>query len=283
MFVRLGDWIYYNSRGEKSAIYKSKLDGTEKTMVVEIDATYLNSIGDWLYFIGYSPYKGSLMRIKADGTQLGIILDVYAAELIVKDGWMFFTDFGQDHHLYKIRTDGTSLTQLTQEPAYNINLTGDWVVYTDVPYTENETKKASIYKVSLDGTQTSKIIETRFADAEILAVEGWVYYWNDGYGDLDSLRSVNLAGTIDLRILLGHVRLMGVTDKALYMNVSNDTMMSGLVRYDLNGANPLILVKDGAHFEMSLLGDKIIYRDITGQGIRIMNLSGTNNLKFLNE
>ena len=87
-----GKWIYYEFKG---GLYKSKLDGSEKTMLYSIGEEkpnlyqylwYINVRGDWVYFSGKNNETGTagLYKIKKDGTGIQrLVSDTYANEVYV--------------------------------------------------------------------------------------------------------------------------------------------------------------------------------------------------------
>jgi len=68
----VGDWVYYTHEGPYvNSIYKSKLDGTNETVLCGPQKSaaaliYINIANDWIYFIDISDYK--MYRIRTDGT-----------------------------------------------------------------------------------------------------------------------------------------------------------------------------------------------------------------------
>ena len=69
-----GDWMYYSMHG---CIYKSKLDGSEKTMLYAMgnedewaEIKYINVCGEWVYFSGKNNETGGLYKIKTDGSKI---------------------------------------------------------------------------------------------------------------------------------------------------------------------------------------------------------------------
>jgi hypothetical protein len=56
--------------------------------------------------------------------------------------------------LYKIKTDGTNKTKITDEYASYVNVSGDWIYYSNL----NETERVlELYKIKTDGTNRTKI------------------------------------------------------------------------------------------------------------------------------
>lgn len=68
-----GDWIYYGDMGLSSGLYKIKTDGTDWQRLSDDFASYINVVGDWIYYhrkdddviVGRTTL---LYRIKTDGS-----------------------------------------------------------------------------------------------------------------------------------------------------------------------------------------------------------------------
>lgn len=79
-----GDWIYYRGDDEGHCLYKMKIDGTEKTRLINTSASDIITWEEWIYFISYDDdsYLESDMiyRIKKDGSTLQCAKNIHKVE-----------------------------------------------------------------------------------------------------------------------------------------------------------------------------------------------------------
>jgi hypothetical protein len=115
----------------------------------------------------------------------------------VAGDWIYYLDSG----LYKIRTDGTERTKLTDNCA-DMTLSGDWIYYTNyVPvtnpnvFTPKSSEQGNLYKIRTDGTGKTKLNSD---DCRSINVAGdWIYYANydDGSNVYLKLYKIRTDGT----------------------------------------------------------------------------------------
>jgi hypothetical protein len=75
--------------------------------------------------------------------------------------------------LYKMKTDGTSVTKLLDN-VYLAEVKDEWLYY--VEHNEKE-EWINVSRMKLDGTEKSKLV-----DGEFTTIDGdWLYYRNDGW------------------------------------------------------------------------------------------------------
>ena len=78
-------------------------------------------------------------------------------------------------HLYRMRTDGTQDTKLTQETSrYSIDYDDGWIYYMDI-------EGKGLYRQSFDGSQKHKLADCN--DGYYVKVIGGFIYYIDGGGD----------------------------------------------------------------------------------------------------
>lgn len=162
----VGDWVYYST---DKTIYKIKTDGTQKTEIITpVWGIYntVNVVGDWIYFSDlFSFYK-----IKADGTQkFSFGIDVN--DSIVEGDWIYYTSGSSG--LYKMKTDGSGKTQLSDDNCHYINVVGSWIYYSNASVFDY------IYKIKTDGTQ--KIQVNNCISSYVNVVDDWIYYVDESH------------------------------------------------------------------------------------------------------
>ena len=147
-----GEWIFYSEvdKTKKSfevnySFYKIKEDGTNKILISEERASYINVVGDWVYYTNHEGF----FKILKDGTNKIQILNDEVAFINIIDDWIYFVDY-ESGYIYKMKTDESSLTLLCEDSAGFINVVDDWIYYS------NGSDNNSLYKIKTDGTQKNK-------------------------------------------------------------------------------------------------------------------------------
>jgi len=129
-----GDWIYYvtNVESGDSEIHKVKKDGTGLTMVAAATSiAYMCVSGEYLYFetSDLDGANGDIVRLKIDGTNNFMICDDTAEFINVSGDWIYYSNVSDANKLYKIKTDGTGKIKINDDDAMFINVVGDWIYY----------------------------------------------------------------------------------------------------------------------------------------------------------
>lgn len=227
------DWIYYIS-SDNWNIYKQKLDGSNKTRLVDYSCEGINVVNDWIYYSNGS----YLYRMRTDGSQNMKILDKIIHEVNIVDDWIYYSE---GVGLYRVKNDGSIKEKLCDGLIQSIYIDGDWVyfidgstlkklnikkpsniitiaeidcVYSEIYY-NNEiyyitTADDTLYSVKMDGTNKHKIGTNE--RAEYFNIDGdWIYYTNED--DNFKLYKIKTDGTGKKKIS---------DTKALYVNIMDD-------------------------------------------------------------
>lgn len=131
-FAQDGEWLYYYDPFNLGALTKAKTDGSEKQMLTERAAVFINVADGWVYFVndgyGNGLIDGGIFRVRTDGSDLEPLYSEYADHLTLEGDWLHFHNFGT---FYRIRTDGSDLENIGR-----YNLSDD---YWDNPVDEIQT------------------------------------------------------------------------------------------------------------------------------------------------
>jgi len=287
-FVRQGDWIYYQNIMIENSLNKIKIDNTGKTVLLDHNVSYINIISDWLYFVDGNYELNRLARIKTDGTEYGIILDHSCTDLIVKDDWMYFIDISNDRHIYKIKIDGTQLTELSTESAIKLNLSGDSLIYTYHPDSDTNFKKIEIHKIATDGLKplVLRTSSTTSASFSGMVTDNLTVYYSSGASSAAvsamTIKKVNLDATGYNVLISDPSSLLGLADEWLYyVYYTNST--EKMIRRHKDGTDFEIISELGNYTMVSILEDKIVYYDGVLGNFYMMNLDGSSLQVFLTE
>jgi len=90
-----------------------RTDGSERTVIVDEEASNLNISGDWIYY-SHNDYENdpTIVKVKLDGTERTEIIQANLLFLNVVGDWIFFVSFDHDNQtfdIYKVKTDGSNL------------------------------------------------------------------------------------------------------------------------------------------------------------------------------
>ncbi|MFP3499406.1 DUF5050 domain-containing protein, partial [Pseudomonas sp. SIMBA_059] len=72
-----------------------------------------------------------IYKINVDGTGKQKISNERANELVVYNGWIYFSNYSRGGYLYKMKTDGTQLTKITDFLISNLQRNGATLTYTN--------------------------------------------------------------------------------------------------------------------------------------------------------
>lgn len=108
------NWLYFTAQTDNahiSHLKKMKLDGTEKTNIVDSTESSFDISEDWIYY--FTPEPSCLSKVKIDGSEKSKIEDIKGFLPVVKDGWIYYDAiFDGDAFQHKVRIDGTDDTIL---------------------------------------------------------------------------------------------------------------------------------------------------------------------------
>ncbi len=167
------DWIYYVNYSDEGKLYKMKTDGTSKTKIANETAYEINISGDWVYYtIVVDSGESEIYKVKKDGTGLTkLYRATRIAYLNVSGEYLYFetSDLnGKNGNIMTVKKDGTNLSTICEDTAEFINVSGEWVYYS------NTSDSHKLYKIKIDGTGKTKISDDDAMYINI--VNEWIYY-----------------------------------------------------------------------------------------------------------
>lgn len=255
------DWLFF--RDSKDGIYKTKTDGSEKTLISNNAVGGMLLIDDWIYFDYFertSPhYRHSIARTDANGENFQILCDHDCNRFVgYIDGWLYYArdnyEFRQnketstEYSLYRMRADGTDLSLVSDYGTSHAVIDGESIYYL---FDSLDEYPKDIYKTDLDGgnlTQLHILPQGEEVYYEMDVKDGWIYYCN-GYDGSD----------------LHRVRVDGTSDEVIFEGLVMDLELSGdwLFCFDQGSGYWYKMKPDGTGREQ-LYPDSMI---MTGPGI----------------
>ena len=168
------EWIYYN---EDKSLYKIRKNNTDKTKINGDDVSYLNIVGEWIYYKNNNDEK--LYKVQTNGKNREKLSEYLVSTVNVASDWIYYvTQRSNNIHgtptggIFKMRLDGTENTNLcdgefagsdspfvmTDSP-YNLTVADGWIYYVTANISRTgDGVTSDIYKMRLDGSDKTRII-----------------------------------------------------------------------------------------------------------------------------
>lgn len=124
---------------------------------------------DKIFFVNWDN-NHRLYSVNRDGSSLKPLTKEAVSNLNGNDGWIYYTDFNDGDKIYRIREDGSKRTKIYGWKSLYVNLAGDWL------YLSNGNDHNKLYKVKTDGSKETRLNNDESTD--VAFYEGWVYYNN---------------------------------------------------------------------------------------------------------
>ncbi|OJU08271.1 MAG: hypothetical protein BGN88_14810 [Clostridiales bacterium 43-6] len=174
------DWIYYIEYkpdwSEPSILYKTKLDGSKRSLVCENIYTYILYNG-YIYYVTNTDY--SLCRIGVDGNNKMTLIDGEKGEKPVSKFYIendrIYLSMGNDEYVSYINLDGTNLTKTKLEIGY---INAGWIYYTK---SINNTPYANICRQNIQSGKSELLIEKVSGSGRFNLFNNNIYYSFEGF------------------------------------------------------------------------------------------------------
>ena len=113
-----GDDVFFCDPENYRRLYK--LSNGEKTLLVSSRTSYLNVVGEYIYFINETEDYG-IYKMKHDGSELSEVGDVSATGMIVLGDTIYFINWRDEQKPYSMDIDGNNLKKISDvltDPMY---------------------------------------------------------------------------------------------------------------------------------------------------------------------
>ncbi len=129
-------------------------------------------IGDWIYYKNIGD-GDTIYKIRTDGSQRTKLSEDACGALCAAGDWLFYTSVDEDHALYRMRADGGGREPLGERAGYLFADDG-WLYYRS-PEEEN------LGRMRFDGGERGWVLDELW-NAHTQICEGWLYYMTDAQG-----------------------------------------------------------------------------------------------------
>jgi len=182
-FAVQGEWSYFGNPGLK-CLYRAKtLDGSDLQALCEGNATFLNPVGDTIYYCDMSD-DSSICSVGTDGQNQQKLADGHCEDLSYADGWLYYCAPGG---ICKLTVDGGEPTELLSGQFCDVYAYGSWVYYIDGP------DAGGISRVRVEGGEPQSLM-TEYTAFFYAIQDDQIYCLIDAGESTDVLR-MNLDGT----------------------------------------------------------------------------------------
>ncbi len=184
--------------------------------------------------------------------------------------WVYFSNANYDHHLYKMRNDGSEKQLLSEDSVVGVNVLGEWVYY----YAERSSGKvadAGLYKIKLDGTDKTKISSDKCY--WFYVTQDYIYYKVNG-----SLYRMDLSGNNKTK-LIESCDFVVVCEDFIYYSCYNKSSSTTYETYKINldGNNKTLVNPNFNGFDLTEANG--ILFGIDG-GLNMVNVNGNGYYSF---
>ena len=172
--------------------------------------------------------------------------------LVASQGeWIYYCDISDDQKLYKVKTDGTGKTKLSNDMSSYVNVIGDWIYYLSID------GDIGIYKIKTDGTEKTRIGEEAMG-VYLNVIGGWIYYseWSDEKGNLYKMKTDGTDRTKLNDDQSDYINVVG--DRVYYINQSDGNK---LYKINTDGADRTKLNDDNC-YAINVSDDWIYYINV---------------------
>lgn len=126
--------------------------------------------------------------------------------------------------LYRMKTDFSDNTRISEDITYNLNVVGDWIYYVDsITY--------QVFKMKLDGTDKTLVLDKKVSGLQVH--NGYFYYL--GMDSANKLYRSNLEGQEEVLLSSNYVARFYIQNNKLYYTIAN--IDHRLVTINLDGTN----------------------------------------------
>lgn len=207
------NWVYYGRHRPGydliRDLFRSTLDKTAEERLGDDNPSYINVLGDWIYY-RHGMDNGRLYRRRLNGLNPTPLTSESVGSLLVVNEWIYYVNANDNMNLYRIRLDGTGRMKLNNDSTTAINVVGDWVYYSNL----GDLGRA--YRVRVDGTSRLRITEF---PTQMLTVHGdWMYFRNPND---EMIYRATIEGTNPIRLSEDLTYELNVFGDFIYYTVQN--------------------------------------------------------------
>ena len=224
-----GDYIY-TSAYYSDGLWKINLDTFEKELICPYNASDVNIVDGWIYAAFYNvenrrSESTGVYKIKTDGTQLTKLTDLYLVNVSVVNNKLYGISW-EKNCIYSMNLDGTQLHELINYGFSTLNVTDHSL------YMSNN----SIRTLDLDTGELTEVLNTGVSPEYFIVDGDYIYYYVSKFekGYSGELYKFPLDGSIEPILLFNNVDRFNVSNGYIYYVRLNK---SGIYKATTDGTN----------------------------------------------
>lgn len=258
-FALFGDILYHGIGG----LYKSKLDGSDEICLdgEAGNASFIHVFDDAIYYAGLPTMDGeptAIYRINPDGTgKVALFAPTESDEyifpikrMVVQNEWIYFIKLSSLDYmsrLYRMKTDGSELTQVSDVIINDVIVLKDFIVYFDL--------SNWIRKMNFDGTGVLRI---SYGNSSKFASDGKYLYYID-YGE--HIVKMEFDGSDTTIVTPEKARDFNLDDEWIYYSKNDDMRLNRLYKIKKDGSEETLLCDKSIKGGIYVIGDWIYFTE----------------------
>lgn len=223
----------------------------------------------------YYNNSDGLYKMKSDGSTVTSISSDNANYINIIGDYIYYINLSNGNSIYKIKTDGTSKHKILASSSKSINIVGNWIYY--CKSTENGLN-FRLYKINLDGANDTKISNDSVVGGDFIIVNDLMYYKINSDNGGEDLYSSKLDGS-DKRKLCDNVKKFNVVGNYIYYYTPTNN--AGLYKMKTDGSNKT-KISDDVVDKFNVENNNIYYTvdQHVSEILYSIDLSGVNKIKL---
>ncbi|MDF2473002.1 MAG: hypothetical protein K0R21_784 [Anaerocolumna sp.] len=238
LFSELDDKIYFSNPKDDGTLYLMDQDLSNFKKINDDKAGYINSVGNYLYYVRMNYEKESSSSSIFSFNNTGI---------------------------YRIKPNGSSITMLYDDPSGVVNVSGNNLYYQHY----NELEGLTFYTVGIDGLKERMISEDGIVP---LSIQNNILYYS-GTEDDHNINTLNLESDSKSLLYTGNTYAPIVNHNYIYFMSLDDNYE--IRRINIDGSNPTPVVNQRvSSYNISADGKYLYYQvdDSDNSGVFLLNL-----------
>ncbi|OEH92340.1 stalk domain-containing protein [Bacillus solimangrovi] len=167
-FILSDGWHYYL---DDDKLFRVRPEGHDREVVYEVKGYKMLIQDGWAYI----QYYDGVRRVKLDGSLSQHIVQDHIYDFDISPEMLVYSDNNNESsatgNLYRTNLDGTDKRVLTNNRAFEVNISGEWIIFEKVHHPGFE---FHIYKIKNDGTEMQKLNTDVQGHLTIVAGD-WIY------------------------------------------------------------------------------------------------------------
>ncbi len=166
-----GEWLYYalEDTVQGFSIAKMKPDGSQRTIVTNDQAAFLNVLDEYLYYVSTREDAYNIYRVHITSGEKTLITDDISHYVQVMGQYIYYVNISDENKPYRIKTDGSGKQKLSDRHCTFAVVSDGYVFFVEntvygihefeemETYDEQIQVNGHLYRIRADGSGETKI------------------------------------------------------------------------------------------------------------------------------